>query len=50
MKKEIFDDWLKLSKNAVEPMMRLNEITVQAMERVARQQLDVARDLQISRQ
>jgi len=44
MKKEIFDDWLKLSKNAVEPMMRLNEITVQAMERVARQQLDVARD------
>jgi phasin family protein len=44
MKKEIFDEWLKLSKNAVEPMMRLNEITVQAMERVARQQLDVARD------
>ncbi len=44
MKKEIFDEWLKLSKNAVEPMMRLNEITVRAMERVARQQLDVARD------
>jgi phasin family protein len=44
MKKELFDEWLKLSKNAVEPMMRLNEITVQAMERVARQQLDVARD------
>jgi phasin family protein len=44
MNKEIFDEWLKLSKNAVEPMMRLNEITVRAMERVARQQLDVARD------
>jgi phasin family protein len=44
MNKEIFDEWQKLSKNAVEPMMRLNEITVQAMERVARQQLDVARD------
>jgi len=44
MKKEIFDEWLKLSKNAVEPMMRLNEITARAMERVARQQLDVARD------
>jgi phasin family protein len=44
MNKEIFDEWMKLSKNAVEPMMRLNAITVQAMERVARQQLDVARD------
>jgi len=44
MNKEIFNEWLKLSKNAVEPMMRLNEITVRAMERVARQQLDVARD------
>jgi phasin family protein len=44
MNKEIFDEWIKLSKNAVEPMMRLNEITVRAMERVARQQLDVARD------
>jgi phasin family protein len=44
MQKEIFDEWLKLSKSAVEPMTRLNEITVRAMERVARQQLDVARD------
>jgi phasin family protein len=44
MNNEVFDEWLKLSKNAVEPMMKLNEITVQAMERVARQQLDVARD------
>jgi hypothetical protein len=44
MNNEVFDEWLKLSKNAVEPMMKLNEITVKAMERVARQQLDVARD------
>jgi phasin family protein len=44
MNKDVFDEWRKLSKNAVAPMMRLNEITVGAMERVARQQLDVARD------
>ena len=44
MNTEAFNEWMKLSKNAVEPMMKLNEITVSAMERVARQQLDVARD------
>ena len=44
MNKEVFDEWLKMSKSAVEPMMRLNEITVHAMGSVARQQLDVARD------
>jgi phasin family protein len=44
MSNEVFNEWVKLSKNAVEPMMKLNEITVTAMERVARQQLDVARD------
>ncbi|MGD2137688.1 MAG: phasin family protein [Gammaproteobacteria bacterium] len=44
MNNEVFEEWLKLSKDAVEPMMKLNEITVQAMERVAHQQLDVARD------
>lgn len=44
MSNEVFNEWVKLSKNAVEPMIRLNEITVAAMERVARQQLDVARD------
>ena len=44
MNTEVFDEWVKLSKSAVEPMMKLNEITVSAMERVARQQLDVARD------
>jgi phasin family protein len=44
MDKDVFDEWRKLSKNAVEPMMRLNEITVRAMDRVARQQLDAAHD------
>jgi len=44
MKTEAFNEWVKLSKSAVEPMMKLNEIAVTAMERVARQQLDVARD------
>jgi phasin family protein len=44
MNTELFNEWVKLSKSAVEPMMKLNEITVTAMERVARQQLDVARD------
>ncbi len=44
MNTELYKEWVKLSKRAVEPMMKLNEITVAAMERVARQQLDVARD------
>jgi hypothetical protein len=44
MTNQPFEEWMKLSKNAVEPMMKLNAITVEAMEQVARQQLDVARD------
>jgi phasin family protein len=44
MNTEMYDQWLKMSKAAVEPMMRLNEITAHAMERVARQQLDLARE------
>jgi phasin family protein len=44
MNTEVFEEWVKLSKSAVEPMIKLNQITVAAMERVARQQLDVARD------
>ncbi len=44
MSNEAFEEWMKMTKSAVEPMMRLNEITVRAMESVARQQLDVARD------
>ena len=44
MNTEMYDQWLNMSKTAVEPMMRLNEITAHAMERVARQQLDLARE------
>jgi phasin family protein len=44
MTNQAFDEWMKLSKSAVEPMMKLNALTVDAMEQVARQQLDVARD------
>jgi len=44
MTNQPFEEWMKLSKSAVEPMMKLNAITVEAMEQVARQQLDVARD------
>lgn len=44
MSNQVFSEWLKISKNAVEPLVRLNEITFHAVESVARQQLDVARD------
>jgi len=44
MNTEMYDQWLKMSKAVVEPMMRLNEITATAMEHVARQQLDLARE------
>ena len=44
MKNEAFDQWVEMSKNAGEPLVRLSQITAQAMEQVARQQLDLARD------
>ena len=44
MKNEFLDQWLEFSKSAAEPMMRLNEISAKAMEQVARQQMDLARD------
>jgi phasin family protein len=44
MSNQAFNEWAKLTRSTVEPMMKLNEIAVAAMERVARQQLDVARD------
>ena len=44
MKNELYDQWLEFSKNAAEPMLRLNEITARAMEKVAQQQMDLARD------
>ncbi len=44
MKNELFDQWVEFSKNANEPLSRLNEITAHAIEQVARQQMDLARD------
>lgn len=44
MKSELYDQWVELSKNAAEPMLRLSEISARAMEKVARQQMDLARD------
>jgi phasin family protein len=44
MNTELFDQWAELSRGAMEPVMRFNQITARAMERVARQQLDLARD------
>jgi phasin family protein len=44
MKSELYDQWFEFSKSAAEPMLRLNEISARAMEKVARQQMDLARD------
>ncbi len=44
MKNELFDQWVEFSKNANEPLLQLSEITAHAMEQVARQQMDLARD------
>ena len=44
MTNEPFEQWVEFSKNANEPLLRLSEITAHAMEQVARQQLDLARD------
>ncbi len=44
MANEVYDQWLELTKNATEPMMKFNEITARALEKVARQQFDLARD------
>ena len=44
MKNEAFDQWVEMSKNAGEPLVRFGQITAQAMEQVACQQLDLARD------
>ena len=44
MKNEVLDQWVDFGKNASEPLLRLNEITGRAIEQVARQQLELARD------
>ncbi|CAK0777691.1 hypothetical protein CCP3SC1_900002 [Gammaproteobacteria bacterium] len=44
MKNELFEQWVTLTKEAAEPMMKLNELSARAMEQTARQQLELARD------
>lgn len=44
MKNELFEQWVALSKEATEPMLKLNELSAKAMEHAARQQLELARD------
>ena len=44
MSNEAFEQWLAFSKDASEPFVKLNELSDKAMEQVARQQLDMARD------
>jgi len=44
MKNELFEQWITLTKEAAEPMMKLNELSARAMEQAARQQLELARD------
>ncbi len=44
MKNDPFEQWLTYAKTATEPVLKLNEISAKAMERMARQQFDVAQD------
>ena len=44
MKNELFEQWMTMSKEAAEPMMKLNQLSAKAMEQVARQQLEIAQD------
>jgi phasin family protein len=44
MSNEVYDQWLELAKNAAEPMLKLNELSARTLEKMARQQFDMARD------
>lgn len=44
MNNELFEQWMEFGKNANEPLLRLGEISAQAMEQLLRQQLELARD------
>jgi len=44
MSNEVYDQWLDLAKNAAEPMLKLNALSTRALEKMARQQFDIARD------
>ncbi len=44
MKEQLFEQWINTSREALQPVLKLSEITGQAMEQVAKQQLDLARE------
>jgi phasin family protein len=44
MAEDVFKQWVEFTKNATEPMQKLNEVSARALEKVAQQQFDLARD------
>jgi phasin family protein len=44
MKEQVFEQWINTSRAALQPVLKLTEITGQAMEQVAQQQLDLVRE------
>ena len=44
MKDDVFEQWVEFTKNATGPMLKLNEVSARALEKVARQQFDLASD------
>jgi len=44
MKNEMFDQWMQANRAAVEPLMKLNEITARAFDQITQQNLVLARD------
>jgi len=43
MKEQMFEQWINTSRAALQPVLKLTGITGQAMEQVAKQQLDLVR-------
>lgn len=44
MNTKIMDQWMAYSTGVMQPVARFNEVTAQALERMGRKQIDVARD------
>ena len=44
MKEDVFEQWVQFTKNATEPMMKFNEVSARALEKIARHQFDLAQD------
>ncbi len=44
MKQDAFEQWVEFTKNATEPMMKLNEVSARALEKAARQQFELAQE------